>query len=318
MTVSRALRGQPGISASTRKRIAELAKKMGYRPDPVVSRLMSRLRGSRISGAEPLAYITSFPTHSEWRNNAAYLSLFQGATERANLLGYKLEEFWLGGAGMTGARLSKILRHRGIRGVIVAPLPSPGTFLGFQWEHFASVCCGYSLTEPPLHRVASNQFQGLKLAYEALAGFGYSRIGFALPAYFDLRVNHLWQGSYSVAQSQLPRKNRISPWIPEGWTRKKFLNWFAKIRPDALISSREAHEWLTAAGISIPSDCGFADINGMESHLAGVEHHLADVGTAAIDVVAGGLAANEIGVPKVSRTVQVDCSWRNGPTARSQ
>src|SRR5688572_14522424 len=61
MTVSLALRNSPRVSSRTRTRIAQLADKLGYRPDPEISRLMSRLRPARSAGGVVLAMIDLLP-----------------------------------------------------------------------------------------------------------------------------------------------------------------------------------------------------------------------------------------------------------------
>src|SRR5215213_3801206 len=45
--VSMALRNHSRISAATRQRVQELARKHGYRPDPAVTKLMHHLRTHR-------------------------------------------------------------------------------------------------------------------------------------------------------------------------------------------------------------------------------------------------------------------------------
>src|SRR4051794_30241649 len=63
MTVSLALRDSPKISASTRERIHGLARALGYRPDPELSRLMKHLRTSRTArGRTGLALVDLYPT----------------------------------------------------------------------------------------------------------------------------------------------------------------------------------------------------------------------------------------------------------------
>ena len=44
MAVSLALRGRPGVSPSTRRKVLAVAKKMGYAPDPELGKLMARMR----------------------------------------------------------------------------------------------------------------------------------------------------------------------------------------------------------------------------------------------------------------------------------
>ena len=48
MAVSLALRGKTGVSASLRRKIQKLAKRMGYAPDPEVAKFLSHIRYHRL------------------------------------------------------------------------------------------------------------------------------------------------------------------------------------------------------------------------------------------------------------------------------
>jgi transcriptional regulator with XRE-family HTH domain len=77
MTVSRALRNDPKISLATRERVQQIARDMGYRTNALVSALMSNLRQTRApSDVTTLAFLTSMPSRSGWREIAAFSPLF--------------------------------------------------------------------------------------------------------------------------------------------------------------------------------------------------------------------------------------------------
>src|SRR5882724_4094007 len=80
MTVSRALRGHLSVRPKTGDRIRLLAEKLGYRPDPKVSRLMGYLRRGRLAGPETIAWITSSATREGWRDVPYMAQLFSGAS----------------------------------------------------------------------------------------------------------------------------------------------------------------------------------------------------------------------------------------------
>src|SRR5688500_6630176 len=119
MTVSRALRGQPGVSPALAQRIRALAEKAGYQANPTVGSVMRLLRQRQASDyRENLAFVWTHPGGQPlpllipWRDHARV---------RAERLGYRLDEFFLRAPGMGGARLRSILRTRGIRGILFAP-----------------------------------------------------------------------------------------------------------------------------------------------------------------------------------------------------
>ena len=79
-TVSLALRGDRSIPPATRDRILAVAKRMGYRANPLVSALMSALHARRTSHKHTvLAYVTSDPEDAPWRTYRVFLELREGA-----------------------------------------------------------------------------------------------------------------------------------------------------------------------------------------------------------------------------------------------
>src|SRR4051812_45941293 len=99
MTVSRALRGQPGVSSSLAEKICTSAEKAGYRANPAVGSVMRFLRHRHASDyRETLAFIWTHPGAQPlpllipWRDHDR---------SRAERLGYRLDEFFLRAPGMT-------------------------------------------------------------------------------------------------------------------------------------------------------------------------------------------------------------------------
>src|SRR5882757_9576940 len=159
MAVSLALRNSPKISAPTTARIRQLADELGYRPNPMVSALMTQLRQARdVKKPSVIAYVTAFPTEGGWRRPGPSVAFHEGARQRAGELGYTLEEWWLRRPGMTERRFCEILNTRDIHGMIVAPLPAGSGELEFDWAHFAAASISYSLPAPELNRVSNDHF----------------------------------------------------------------------------------------------------------------------------------------------------------------
>lgn len=315
MTVSRALRGERGLSDHTRATIQALADRMGYRPDPAVSELMGRLRKSRVAGLEPLAWLTTYEKLGGWRTNPGTVEMYRGATERAHKLGFRLEEFSLKTPGMTPRRLSHILYNQGIRGVVVAPLFDHGVIEGFAWQHFAAACCGHSLLSPHLHRVSVDQFDVLRLAWARLVERGYRRVGLVVSANDNERIGHRWQAVNLLEQTLRDGVEALSPMLTNDWRPEVFLRWYEQQRPDVILSLLDVHQWMQAAGLRAPRDCGFCLLRlDQAKGIAGVDHRFADIGAAAVSIVASDIAANQFGIPPIRHSVSVQCLWQDGPT----
>jgi LacI family transcriptional regulator len=322
MTVSRALRNQPNLSPDTRAKVQAVAEKLGYRPHPLVSALMSYRRAAkRIQHNVSLAFITSFSSRTGWRKSKIYTEFFEGAAMSADRHGYKLEEFWLREPRMSSQRLSDILYSRNISGVIIAPLPVAKGHMRLDWDRFSSVAIGYSLARPVLHRAVNHQFRSLMLALRRIRKMGYRRWGLALPASFDERVDHHWMGSFMVQQTRLEPEDRIPAFVlPDAeWTEKNFARWFRQNNPDVIISQQEeVLQWLKNLGLRVPDDVGFVHLNcpDRSGKYAGIVQNNFGVGVAAVDFLVGMIFRNERGIPEIPHSILVEGTWQDGETLR--
>ncbi|AHF90021.1 LacI family transcriptional regulator [Opitutaceae bacterium TAV5] len=316
MTVSRALRNSPSLPPETRERIKKIADRLGYRPDAALSQLMTRVRASQFTANETIAWITTGPAADAWRENSASIAFYQGAKAHGEPLGYRLEEFWLDAPGMNGARLGRILRHRGIRGVLVSPLDRVGHPLGLDWEHFAAATCGgYTLTTPDLHRACCHHLHAARTAFQALHRLGYKRVGMAMSEINHRRIAGLWLAGALLEQRELPPARRVPPLVAVRWDAASLLRWYRRHQPDAVISFDKACDWLREAGVDVPGACGFALLDITKPGFASVDEQRQDVGAAALDLVIEQLNLNRRGLPDKPKIVLVECKWREGSTA---
>jgi DNA-binding LacI/PurR family transcriptional regulator len=322
MAVSLALRGSPKVSQKTTKRIRAIAEELGYRPNPLVSALMTQLRLARPSPrTTTIAYVTAFPTRDGWKKSAQLQQYFEGAQRRSQALGYELEEWWLREAGMTQHRVGEILYARGIHGVLVAPLPAADTPVHFDWSKFSAATIGYSFAEAAIHRASNDPFHSVRLALRELMQLGYRRIGLALTREEDAQVEHRWSAGVLVHQAEMAAEHRVPILLSEGALAGPFVEWFRKHRPDAVLShSSECVAMLAAIGIRVPKDAGFAQLalSMNDTDVAGVDEKYPLVGAAAIDLVDTQLRRNELGVPHDRRTVLIGGTWVHGSTLRQQ
>jgi len=326
MTVSLALRGHEKISAATRDRIRALADKMGYRPNPLVQTLMANLRATRPANYHStIAWLTAFPARDGWSQHWVHKHYHQGAVARAAALGYKIETFWALAPRMNGAALTRMLRTRGIRGLIIPPVATPGTQLDIDWRHFSSATIGYSFTEPRLHRSAANLREGMTRALVECQKRGFTRIGFALPANTDARVNHSWLAGYLAWQQFIPAKARLPVLLSPGRMEEELPKWLRTHRPDVIISPNiEFLKWLPDLGKNVPDNISFVTLSSPDdkdttrAHISGINQNNFTIGEAAVDLVVSQLQHNETGVPKYPRVVLTDGFWSEGKTLRAQ
>ena len=321
MTVSRALRHDPKVSSAVRENIQRLADELGYRPNPLVSALMSQRRTRKPRRQDlKLGFITAFPTRAGWKSYRLYHEFYDGAARSADAHGYRIEEFWLAEPGMTPARLSQVLMTRNIWGLLLAPLPTPQGRMDLAWENFSAVTFGYSLAQPDLHRLSNHQFRSMRLLLSKLRELGYQRPGLALPQSLDDRVLHQWFGGFVVEQQKFPGHPIPLFLIPdEKWNQSRFSHWLERHRPDIVIGHQnELLEWLSESGVRVPEDVGFAhlDCPALTGPLSGIYQNGPEIGVAAADTLITMLQRNERGVPALPRTLLIEGRWAQGTTTR--
>jgi len=317
-TVSLALRNHPSVSATVRDRIVALAKSMGYRPDPMLASLVAYRRSLQSASFQGvLAWVTNYPTASGW-SNGQQLGYFKGARQRAEELGYKLEEAWLGEYRSNLERFKQVLLARGIQGLLLAPQMQPHTIIELDWSHFSAVTFGYTLQSPRLHMVMNHQFRNMTHLIRELHDHGYRRVGIAMPASQDERAENNYLGGYLVEQSKQKRADKIPSFVRRRIDRTPFLKWVERYTPEIVVTdlsmAERLREWLSEAGYAIPGDIGLAlpNVPFEGRFFSGIDENPLLVGASAVDELVGMLHRNERGVPEHTRYILIEGHWFEG------
>ena len=313
MSVSRALRNQAGISIDTRARILAVAERLGYRPDPRVSQLMTHLREAREKKtSETLGFIWSDGDQHSVQRNSYHRELRQGAAARALELGFRLDEFWMQEKGMTGKRLSEILLSRGIQAVIFTPIVQRvHGRASLEWDRFTAVVIGLGLWQPRLHRVHHHHYQSMLLALRELRRLGYQRIGFLIDTMLNERMNQAWRAAF-LTNHPLPLAEAAKLlWVHDKATKAGQRSWLERARPEVVLSAVASPDLLPSP---LPKGMPFASLNCSREmpDVLGVDQCTAALGVAAVETVAAQYWRNERGIPTEPRLVLVEGKWRTG------
>jgi len=340
-TVSLALRNCPAIPETTRRRIQAVAEKMGYYPDPALRALVAYRRGLRSNvRQQTVAYVTNWDTRWGWRDAPAQARFYAGAQRKAAQFGYLIEHFWLGEPGMTQPRLSNVLFHRGITGVILAAHRADSNeVIEFDWARLSAVKIGCFPHLPSLHRVVDDQGGGVRLAMRQALAAGYERIGLVMPRSWDDLVDQAWSTVSLAAQSRLAASQRVPILLYQDrlegpassfGVHSKIVDlpllhrWYTHYRPDVVLAfSPSIGAQLRELGLSIPDTVAYADLvlDEGEQHGAGVRQNSERVGEIATEMVVGLMQQNICGIPEVPTATLVEGSWVEGeslPTRRGR
>ncbi|MFT3829083.1 MAG: LacI family DNA-binding transcriptional regulator [Opitutaceae bacterium] len=329
-TVSLALRNHPSLPERTRERIRRLAEEMGYRPDPTLRALMTYRKNCRKARqVQTLGYVTNWDSRWVWKSFPAHAAFHEGAEKRALELGYQLEHFWLGEPQLSGRRLGDILHARGISGVLLASQRfDRDDRLDLDWTRLSAVKIDYYPHEPQLHTVTNDQRSIVRRAVRQVVAAGYRRVGLVLHRDWDRGVDAGLTTGYLEAQQALPAECRLpvlfiektDPPPDEKWGGRVPLpalsRWLKSCRPDAVIGFGPAVRTPLEELRAIPEKIGFADLflTQTDGSVAGVRHNCRQVGELAIDLLAGQLQLNKLGLPPFPTSTLVDGTWFDGAT----
>ncbi len=308
-TVSYALRNDRRVNAVTKERILQRARELGYTPDPALAILNAYRRdrvGPRYAGN--LAFLVSNPEVSKDHKDHYIYQYYLGAEEAAKSLGYNLEWYTTWEKGLTGQRLSQILAARGVRGLIVSPLPEGMSALDLEWSLFSSVCLGHSLKDPHLHRVCSDQFKCTFLCIEKLRALGYERIGHIVSE--PERTDWRYMGAYLAARRKFGL-SRVTMLEKPDFTESDLRHWIESENIDAVIGSSYGHlQMLKRVGLG---HIGFAlPFHSNDPTVACSEDRWFDVAHASASILVQLIQRNETGIPTFPFTHLLDPMWRQG------
>lgn len=311
-TVSMALRDSPRLPEATRALVRCAAQQMGYHPDPLLASIAARRwrRHQTPHGGSTLAVIAD-----------RFLEGQAGMEERATRLGYRVEVFRIKDYP-DGRRLSEVLYHRGIMGILVGQIFTPGFVEAFDWSHFSAVAVSEGFFRPPIHLVMPNHFRAVQTAWDHALQLGYHRMGlliFDMPEALDF---HDRRAAFLERQLQVPASRRlpmlaIEPDREGADVRAGNLPsidaWLRRHRPDVVLGFNDAFRWLLKdAGWRVPEQVAFISLWNQDRKAAGAGSMLStdEVGRRAVDWVDSLLRAGERGLPEHPATMEVEMMWR--------
>jgi len=321
-TVSYALRNHPKIPLATREHIQAVARALGFRPNPRVAGLMAHIRRGRARPfVDRIAFVWVHTSREEARRSRFLQNVIAGARERAEQSGYALEEFWTSDPGMTDERLQRIIRARGIIGVVLSPVTNAETSLtlNWDWSGIAAAVVGSVTWTPELHHAGHHHYLGMCRCLQELAQLGCRRPAALVDAATHERAKRAWEGAF-LAHHPLPASARR--WWRlrhRGTAPRDFGAWLAKMKPDALIVS--SSDLLALPGVRAwtrrhrPLTVSL-HWQGEARGLGGIDQCYGRIAAHAVDLVISQLNLNELGPPDLPRIMLFTGTWVAPPTSK--
>lgn len=315
-TVSRALRGHPNVDPATAARIREVAAALGYTHNLRISNLMSYVRSSsKTRFRETLAFIWPDADAPEVSTTHQLGRFESGAVQRAHQLGFGMDVFYHDhGRRSNWARFRKILKTRGIRGIVWGPvLRSSHVRLTMPLDAYATAGIGEAYVYPRLPHARFDHFVGMRTALHQLKRLGCRRVGFALALSLNVRAAPMLIASFAMSGGRGLLKSKELLHTPDVLTREGLLAWALESKPDAILLGHDIADLA-----SFPKDpritwpIKMASLNrlGKAPVFSGIDQRQDLIASHACDLVIEQLGRNEFGVPPHPKIVMVEGDWQ--------
>lgn len=231
--------------------------------------------------------------------------------------------YWLREGGCTRKQASSILFNRGIKGLLIAPLPIEEAHFDLTWKFICSVAIGSSLTSPQLDYATFDYHYAVQTVTTQLQCRGYKRLGFVLLQQRDARFRHQPLDAFYGHQRRHPELPVMPPFDPADFSEPKFWDWFETHRPDVIVADATDifPALLRQKGLRVPADIGGACFCKFSSKkhdatVSGVLQDLPAIGAAAVDQLHTKLLRNAYGLTDRSHGILTHGQWFEGETLR--
>ena len=318
-TVSAALRGTGRVAASTKHRVLEAAKKMGYRHNPLAGAVMSVLRRSRAGTFRGVIAAVELLEPDRPGHGPFHSELLLGARERCTRFGFRLEHFGVGRAGLPMTRLNRILHSRGIHGLLLLPTWHTANFSGLSWDRYAGIYTDYNLAEPNLHSICSDPYGVMKMALQRLHYLGYRRPGLMIDHERNERLHRRHTAAFHAFYPPAEHGKAVPALVTRELTRREFESWFRRYRPDVVLCHfTHVIDWMESCGARVPATHGFVCLNfiNQQRPCASLDLQPREIGARGCELLIGQLHNNARGIPLQAARTTILPRWQEGPTVR--
>ncbi len=318
-TVSRALSGHPYVKAALRERIQQAAARLGYTPNRLVGSLMAHVRQVRTQGFVGSLAIVHVSGPNGPQVGPQVRIIINSAQARAQELGFSAELFELNAGARHETTLVRVLRTRGVTGVLfVYPLPQEAP-MEFPWPEFSVLALDYASPEPRLNTVCHDHFASMTIALSRLQSAGYKRAGLFIERFKDARTNFKWSAAFRSFQWQASGIGEVPVLCEERMTKAAFVKWYERYQPDVVLGHfDDAVRWLGERKKAAPPNVGFFNLNwlGRTRPCAGIDPQLELQGRVAADALIAQVRHGERGLPDTPRLISVPGKIIFGPSIR--
>jgi DNA-binding LacI/PurR family transcriptional regulator len=322
-TVALALKNHHRISKTRCLEVQRMAKKMGYQPDPFLSGLAAyrKMHGAaKFQGL--IAWVDHWDAPKKMRQFREFEGYWLGAAAAAKRVGYQLQEIrWP--QDYSADSFERILRARGVHGLLLPPHHAVLDWEGFDWSKFSTIRFGLSVQSPDANLVSADHMRAIVMAIEKIHSYGYRRIGLIAGKQYDRKLGGSFTGGYCHQQIALKLQPALLPLLTDYGSRdaaglKKqsnaLLQWLKKHQPDAVLTTdAEIPGLIKELGYRIPKDIAVAGTTIYDIPVdTGIDQHPEAIGRIAMEMLVKQINMGERGEPEDPCRILVESRWQDG------
>ena len=319
-TVSLALRNDPRISLETRERIQGIAKSMGYTPDPMLSSLISYRRSGQVKRIhETIALIFDVKNREAFEESDYLPSIRDAVVSRAAELGYRVDVLIHGVDFRDSAMLDRILKTRGIHGVLIGGIYQKEVSYALDWDHYSIVKIGANPMDLEVDTVMGNYPYGVRKILRKLKEAGYKRPAMAGSVVDERNTRNAYCEGFLYGQTKhFEPENRIPYYEFERRSNQEIVEeiyqWLREVKPDVFISYwNNLIEAAFRLQVEDGHDCRFVCAAGhrLTIPFGGLQSNHWKLGITALELLVGKLQIHNWGLPESPTLTLVDSKWHN-------
>jgi DNA-binding LacI/PurR family transcriptional regulator len=322
-TVSMALRDSPRLTLSNRKRIREIAERLGYRRDPVMLALTAQRSNSRVTLRRPrMAFLTNRVSPEDFYSGAHMRYFLSGAQQQAERMGYTCDLALTGNDEMSAEEFERQLDPSRTDGIIVGAVISHVRLPEVDWSRYATVKIDSAFLLPGAPLIANDQMHTVQTAFQNAHRLGYRRIGMAVGQIDEENTHDLFAaGCYlSLDQLKLPfvPPLHFSPSESHATLVSRLAEWVRAQRIEVVLSNwQSARDLLVAARFRVPADVGYIclNLNDPDPAVAGVIANHFEVGQKAAETLALLIKRGLKSPAHAPSATYVEGVWQDGASA---
>jgi DNA-binding LacI/PurR family transcriptional regulator len=314
MTASRALREGTPVGGDVRERVRAAAARLGYRRDRMVSELMRSFARQHVPEfREVLAALWWEPwPEMEGGNLGFHCELRRGLHAGAERFGCRIDDLLIPAKASRGA-LQRLLRARGIQGVLILPPADDSPAPELEWGELSVVAVGSSLQEPEMNRAQHHHYNAMSRALRAVRVKGYRRPAFLMQSRVEERARRAYLGAF-LAWQGVEQANLVHPDAHDD--DPKLPDWLRRARPDVVVAENDQLLGRLMRAEKRPQRVGWVslDVNDPGGPIAGIYKDTRRMAECAVELLVHARWRRETGLPVEPLTLMNEGVWVEGQT----